>query len=206
MIIFVKIDNTMKQKILQGATLLSVLCLFVLGFSAQAQTARYGVKSGILKIVAESDGHQTPETQYFTDYGAVESLTFVMDFPGFVTYDIWYVTKGDKLWAITVIDGKRTVKEADNPTPDLNLLSPSPEVVAKYNLQEVGEEIFLDRPCKIYTYEMRQGRKKNMVKSWVYKGIILRTEMTVGRRTSTTTAVEFKENVTPPDGVFNTEE
>lgn len=201
----------MKQMILRGAALLSVLCLFALGFSAfsfsaQAQTARYGVKSGILKIVAEADGHETPETQYFDDYGAVESITFVMDIPGFITYDVWYVTRGSKLWAITVTDGKRAVKEADNPTPDLNFLSPSPEVVAKYNLQEVGEEIFLDRPCKIFTYEMRQGRKKNMVKSWVYKGIILRSEMTVGRRTSTTTAVEFKENVTPPAGVFNTEE
>ncbi len=39
----------------------------------QAQK-RYGVKSGILKLTASADGHDTPETQYFDEYGAVVRL------------------------------------------------------------------------------------------------------------------------------------
>jgi hypothetical protein len=171
----------------------------------QAQK-RYGVKSGILKLTASADGHDTPETQYFDEYGAVESVTYIMEVPGLVSYDVWCITRDKKMWFVTVTDGKRGVKESDNPTWDLNFLSPSQEVIDKYKLQEVGEETVLGRKCKIFTYEIKQGRKTNAVKAWVYKGITLKSEMKVGRRTSTITVTEFKENAKLPAGVFNTEE
>ena len=184
-----------------------ILAAAAICMAAAGQSSRYGVKSGILKLVASTGGpDKTEQTQYFDRYGAEESVTYTMDIPGIVTYDIWMITKGADMWSVTVTDGKRAVKKSQNPTPDLNFLKPTPEAVQKYNLQEVGEERFLNRNCKVFTYETKQGRRTVQNKAWVYKGVILKSEMQVGRRTATVTAVEFKENVRVPDGVFNTGE
>lgn len=175
--------------------------------TAQSSAHRYGVKSGIIKLVASSGGAETVETQYFDDYGNKESITYTIDIPGLVKYDTWIVTKGDKMFGFNITEGKRSkVTENPNPTPDLTFLNPSPEVVAKYNIKELGEEEFLGRKCKMYNYDIVQNRNTITYTGWVYKGILLKSQAKVRRRDVVTYATEFKENVAVPASAFQTED
>lgn len=191
------------------AFLILAAALLVVTIPAAAQNGarRYGVKSGIIKLIASSNGAETVETQYFDDYGAKESVTYTIDIPGLVKYDTWVVTKGDKMWGFNITEGKRSkVTESQNPTPDMTFLNPSPEVVAKYNIKEIGEEEFLGRKCKKYNYDIVQGRNKITYTGWVYKGILLKSQAKIRKREVVTYATEFKENAAVPASAFQTED
>ncbi|MBQ9411188.1 MAG: hypothetical protein IJU21_06225 [Bacteroidales bacterium] len=181
----------------------ALLLMTALGAFAQG---RYGIKSGIAKTRTVTDGHETFATQYFDDYGKKESLKQRMDIPGLVSYDYYTITKGNKAWMITVTDGKRNVRDFDNPTPDLTFLNPSQEVMAKYNMQYLGDEKVLGKPCKKYSYEIKQNRKTVLWTVWAYKGFPLKTVTQKGKKTNTIEVTELKENVAVPQDVFKTTE
>ncbi|MBO4765577.1 MAG: hypothetical protein J5508_07735 [Bacteroidales bacterium] len=184
-----------------------LVLLLAVPAAAQDGARRYGVKSGIIKLIASTGGVDTPETQYFDDYGRKESLTYTTEIPGLVKYDSWVIAIGDKMWGVNVTDGKRTKgKESQNPTYDLNFINPSPEVIAKYNIKELGEEQFLGRKCKKFNYDITQGRNKITYTAWVYKGIILKQQGQVRRREVITYATEFQENVAVPASAFQIED
>ena len=153
----------MKKTILITLMLAITLCSW-----AQENNKRYGLKSGILRLISTTGSHETEETQWFDDYGAMESLVFTTEIPGLVKYDTYTITKGEKAWFVTDTEGKKSVKAFDNPTSDLNFLSPTPEAIEKYKMEEIGEETFLDRLCKKFTYETTQGRKTCHWTVWVY--------------------------------------
>ena len=179
----------------------ALLLMIALGAMAQG---KYAVKSGILKTKTVAAGHESFATQYFDDYGRKESVKQKMDIPGMVSYDYYTVTKGDKAWMVTVTDGKRSVKSFDNPTPDLTFLKPSKEIMEKYKMQYLGEEKVMGKTCKIYSYEIKQNRKPVLWTVSVYKGVPLKTIIKSGKKTSTITVTEFKENASVPQDVFNT--
>lgn len=184
--------------------LLFILALMmVFGAQAQESAKRYGIKSGILHLMASTGGHETEETQYFDDYGAMEALVFTIDVPGLVKYDTYTVTKGEKAWMFTDTEGKKSKAKAfDNPTPDLNFLNLTPEAAEKYKVKELGHEDVLGYDCTKYTYEIMQGRKTCYWTAWVYKGVILKSITKIGRQESTIEATRFEKNVTVPAKVF----
>lgn len=181
--------------------LFALTLLVALGASAQ-DGRRYGIKSGILELEVNADGHITAETQYFEDYGAHESTMFTMDIPGLMKYDSYTITKGKEAWGVSDDGTKRNSKAFDNPLWDFTLLNPSPEVVAKYKIEEVGSDTVLGRKCTIYTYETTQGRKAVYWKAWVYKGVTLKAITKRGRKESTIEAKSFRENVAIPAKAF----
>jgi len=187
---------------------IAVMLLMVsLPASSQDGVRRYGVKSGIIKLISSTGGVDTPQTQYFDDYGQKESMTYTTEIPGMVKYDSWIVTKGKSLWMYTIVDGKRSkAKESQNPMPDLTFINPSAEVVEKYKIKEIGEEKFLGRTCKKFNYEATQGRNRVTYTVLVYKGIILKSQAQVRKREVSIVATEFKENVSVPASAFQTEE
>ena len=185
--------------------LATLLLVATVPATAQNSARRYGVKSGIIKLVASTAGVDTPETQYFDNYGQMESITYTTEIPGLVKYDSWLVTKGDKMFGFNITEGKRSkVTENPNPTADLTFINPSAEVIAKYNIKEIGEEEFLGRKCKKYNYDIIQGRNKITYTAWIYKGIILKQQGQIRRREVVTYATEFKENVAVPASAFQT--
>lgn len=179
----------------------TLLILIALGASAQG---RYAIKSGIAKTKTTVDGHETFATHYFEDYGRKESVKQTMDIPGLVSYDYYTITIGDKAWMVTLNSGKRSVKGFDNPAPDLTFLSPSQDVMAKYNMKYLGEETVLGKPCKKYSYELKQNRKTVLWTVSAYKGFPLKTIVKNGKSQSVIVVTEFKENVSVPKDVFNT--
>ena len=183
--------------------ILTTILLLAIALCASAQN-KYAIKSGIIKTKTIADGHETFGTQYFEDYGKKESVKQTMDIPGLVTYDYYTITIGNKAWMVTDTDGKKSGKAFDNPTPDLTFLNPSADVMAKYNMQYLGEEKVLGKPCKIYSYEIKQNRKTVLWTVSAYKGIPLKTVIKNGKKTSTILATELKENVAVPQAVFQT--
>lgn len=187
------------------AYLLLAAFLLAATVSATAQNTprRYGVKSGIIKVIASTAGVDTPETMYFDDYGRKESVVFTTEIPGVVKYDSWVITIGDKSYGVSVTEGKRNYgKPSDNPMADLTFIDPSPEVIAKYNIKELGEEKFLGRTCKKISYEATQGRNRLTYNVLVYKGIILKSETQIRKRAVSIIATELQENVAVPASAF----
>lgn len=179
----------------------ALLILIALGVSAQG---KYAIKSGIAKTKTTVNGTATFGTHYFEDYGNRESVKQTMDIPGLVTYDYYIITIGDKDWTVTVNEGKRSVKGFDNPTPDLTFLSPGQDVMAKYNMKYLGDETVLGKPCKKYSYELKQNRKTVLWTVSAYKGFPLKTVVKNGKNESVIEVTELKENVSVPKDVFNT--
>lgn len=177
--------------------------LLIIASAAFAQ-GKYGVKSGIVKAKTTAGGHETFSTQYFDDYGRKESVKQTMEIPGMVSYDYYTITIGDKAWMVTDTDGKKSGKAFDNPAPDLTFLNPSSAVMAKYNMKYLGEEKVLGKPCKIYSYEIKQNRKTVLWTVSTYKGIPLKTVIKNGKKESTIVATELKENAAVPQAVFQT--
>ena len=183
---------------------LLIAMMFAVAFGAWAQetSKRYEIKSGIIKFISSTGGNETEETKYFDDYGAMESMVFTTEIPGLVKYDTYTITKGDKAWFVTDTEGTKSVKAFDNPTSDLNFLNPTSQTIEKYKMEEIGEETFLDRPCKKFTYETTQGRKTCQWTVWVYKGVTLKSVAKIGRRDVLVEATEFQEDVSVPANVF----
>ena len=187
---------------MKKAFLFALMFAITLGVWAQEESKRYEIKSGIINLISTTGGHETEETQWFDDYGAMESLVFTTEIPGLVKYDTYTITKGDKAWFVNDTEGKKSTKAFDNPTPDLNFLNPTPNAIEKYKIEEIGEETFLDRLCKKFTYETSQGRKTCQWTVWVYKGITLKSIAKMGRREVIVEATVFQENVPVPTEVF----
>jgi hypothetical protein len=180
----------------------AIFAILLVASTAMAQ-GRYQMKSGIAKTVTTVGDSKTEATQYWDDYGGLECLKQRMDIPGLVSYDYYTITKGDKAWFVTDTDGKKASKVFQNPTPDLNFLNITPAVEEKYNIKDFGGDTYLGKPCKKYTYETTQNRKKGLWTVWVYKGFILKSICVLGKRESIIEVVELKENVPVPPEVFD---
>ena len=63
--------------------ILTFCAVMLVALTAMAQ-GRYQMKSGIAKTVTTVGDSKTEATQYWDDYGAVESLKQRMDIPGLV--------------------------------------------------------------------------------------------------------------------------
>ena len=176
---------------------LSILLLTAITAFAQH---RYEMRSGIATTATCTNGQMTYATQYFDDYGALDCLQQHMEIPGFVSYDYYTITKGDTCWM--VVEGGGT-KKFKNPTPDLNFLNLTPEVCAKYKIQDLGEDTFLGKLCHKYSYEVKQNRKKGLWTVWIYKGFILKAHCSLGHLESDIEVIELRENVPVPAEVFN---
>ena len=77
-------------------TFLLVMMLAVVSVVYAQENKRYGIKSGIIKLVATVGNHATNETQYFDNYGGKESVVYTTEIPGLVKYDSYIITVGDK--------------------------------------------------------------------------------------------------------------
>ena len=183
--------------------LLLVLLLAVLQLPAQNSIKKYGMKSCIAKTQTTTGGHVTEGTLYIDDYGAFECDIKPMEIPGLVTYDYGIVTRGDKIWTFTIQEGKVSAKESKNPVPDLTFMGVTDELAQKYEMQDLGEEECMGKPCHKYSYVITQNRKKVDWTVWAYKGFPLKSVIKQGRKESVVEIVELKENVPIPKDILN---
>lgn len=173
------------------------------GASAQDTFKKYDMKSCIARTQTTTGGSVTEGTFYMDDYGAFECDIKKMEIPGLVSYDYGVLTRINRVWTFNVQDGKADYKESPNPMPDLNFLGVTDELARKYEMQDLGEDSFMGKPCHKFSYIVIQNRKRVEWTVWAYKGVPLKYVIKQGRRESVVEVVDLQENVPIPDNILH---
>jgi hypothetical protein len=189
--------------------LFTTLVLTFVAVALSAQEARYEIKSGIIKKETSAMGQKFEATQYFDDYGKLESVEMSIKdaiAPG-VDKHIRTITDST---SVTMIDlDLKTAQRMQLPMQPINYLKITDKMRQDYKLKESGEEVILGKTCKIYSAEISMMGQTATIKAWIWKGISLKTETYAGGMLAATElTTEFKENVavskeklTVPEGV-----
>ena len=157
-----------------------------------AQEAKYEIKSGIVKKVSNVMGQKVESILYFDDYGKMEAVETTVNVAG-TEKNMRTLDEGNSIASID-LDAK-TVQRMEKPDKLDNFLTLTDEQKEKYKYQELGEETFLDRPCKKVSLELTKMGQTFQGTLWLWKGIPLKTETQVGGMTVVEEAVEVQENV-----------
>lgn len=168
-----------------------------------AQEAKYEIKSGIVKKVSNVMGQKVESILYFDDYGKMESVETTVNVAG-TEKNMRTLDEGNSIASID-LDAK-TVQRMEKPDKLDNFLTLTDEQKEKYKYQELGEETFLDRPCKKVSLELTEMGQTFQATLWLWKGIPLKTETQVGGMTVVEEAVEVQENVEVPAEKFTVPE
>lgn len=168
-----------------------------------AQEAKYEIKSGIVKKVSNVMGQKVESILYFDDYGKMEAVETTVNVAGTEKH-MRTLDEGNSIASID-LDAK-TVQRMEKPDKLDNFLTLTDEQKEKYKYQELGEETFLDRPCKKVSLELTEMGQTFQGTLWLWKGIPLKTETQVGGTTVVEEAVEVQENVEVPAEKFTVPE
>ena len=168
-----------------------------------AQEAKYEIKSGIVKKVSNVMGQKVESILYFDDYGKMEAVETTVNVAG-TEKNMRTLDEGNSIASID-LDAK-TVQRMEKPDKLDNFLTLTDEQKEKYKYQELGEETFLDRPCKKVSLELTEMGQTFQGTLWLWKGIPLKTETQVGGMTVVEEAVEVQENVEVPAEKFTVPE
>ena len=162
-----------------------------------AQEARYEIKSAVIsKVIFDALGQRIEGVQYIDDYGEKESVSVNM--PNFETVNTFSIIR-------TINSGNTVIKiNMDDKTGQRNVLMEKPvnylnitqEVRAKYNIKEIGQEEIAGKLCDRYSMEYMQKQLRIIANTWVWKGIVLKSEYTDGAIYITEIATDVNENVT----------
>ncbi len=176
-----------------------LLLLFMAAGVVSAQNAKYEIKSAIIKKVSTVMGQKVESTVYIDDYGQKEMSETVMNAGGTEKH-ILTIMNGDSL--VTVDMDMKTAQIVKLPQKPVNYLKISDEDKEMYKLQELGEENVLDKSCKKYSLEVNQGGQTAQVTTWVWKGIPLKSETSVGGMNMTEEVTEIQEGAEVPADKF----
>lgn len=179
------------------------MLLMAAGGMITAQEAKYEIKSGIIKKVSNVMGQKVESTLYFDDYGKIEAVETTVNVAG-TEKNMRTLDEGNSIASID-LDAK-TVQRMEKPDKLNNFLTLTDEQKEKYKYQELGEETFLDRPCKKISLELTEMGQTFQGTLWLWKGIPLKTETQVGGATVVEEAVEVQENVEIPAEKFTVPE
>ena len=173
------------------------LCLF--GMGAEAQEKLYEVKSGIITMESDMMGQKVVQEIYFDDYGAKEAT--IMEF------------QGRKMRNITV-DGKNVMVNDEEKTAmsmpamgmnteKINFLDKSPKNIKRNKIKEIGTETVAGKECTKYTASIFvMGGQVVKQTAWVYKGIVLKTQINTDFGEMGQEATKLIEDVEIPESTF----
>lgn len=158
---------------------------------ANAQDARYGIKSGIIKIEATTQGMTVNSTQYFDNYGEKEFAVTSVETP-MGKQETISIQKNDTIYAISMaqkIGQKQAMPE------QINYRKITPTDIIKYKIKEIGEETVAGKTCKKYSLQQEQMGQTIDCEVSVWNGIVLKTVMKMGAvEVMSQTATEIQEN------------
>ena len=175
---------------------MAVLVLGALSLSAQEKW--YDIRSGILKQVTDDGSGTTLDiTIWFDNYGERQTTIQVTHMPGLGDFTSIMIFQGDKMYSIN--DYKKEVVESGR--PQLHYLSE--ESLDSNKVKNEGTDTVLGKECTIYSYETRQLMRTVTIKEWVWKGFPIKSVMQRGRREVVTEPVDWQENASIPDSVFD---
>jgi outer membrane lipoprotein-sorting protein len=171
--------------------------------SAQDAAKRYEVRSAIIQKEMTTAGQKekVQTTWYIDDFGGKEAVEMTVK-AGFLKQQMLTVTDSESITAINLStkSATRMKRQAVNNLPEtINYLQLTPEIREKYALKEIGEEEVAGKSCKKYSTEAAQMGQTMQINTWIWKGIVLKSETSSnGKVVATDTAVKVEEDAAIP--------
>lgn len=156
----------------------------------------YGVEKGMVEYKMVTMGMPTTMTMYWDNYGKKSYTQSTMDMMGMKT-TTYMLNDGEFVysWDGTTKEGTKVkVVESDN----LNYNSMSKDMMDKYHMTKEASQEIQGKMCDVYKMEF-EGTKS---KTWVWKGIAIKSETTAMGMTVTTEMTKMEEGASAPDGAF----
>jgi hypothetical protein len=181
-----------------------IVCLFLFAtIVASAQEVKYEIKSAIIAKETVAMGQKFEGVNYIDDFGQKESVEITIKngiAPG-VDKHIRTLMEGNAVVNID-LDLKQS-NRMELPEKPVNYLQLTPEIKEKYKIEEKGEEEIAGKSCRKYALEMTQMGQTLHINTWVWKGVVLKSEtISNGMTVMTETATEIQENIPVPEEKF----
>lgn len=186
-------DQTMKKTIL----ILLVFSAALLAASAQSDRYKqYTIKSGIIEYKHEGSVTGT-ETVYFDDHG-YKVASYINTVRSGEKNKGWIITLGENQYLFDPEESSEGMK-MKNPVIQYfinceDIKKCSEEMLVKMGYKKEGTKMFLGKNCDVW--------KSKNGEILVYKGIMLRNQMSMMGYKTLQEAVSFKEGVTIPPEKF----
>lgn len=165
---------------------------------------RYGVKSGIIEYDL-SGVQEGTKTLYFDDWGMrqAEYTRSVISVSGY-TKAVNLVTIIDGEYQYTINLDQKTgtktrnpiIKEMESLKYEKGFNEFGEQMILKMGAEKIGSDSFLGKDCDVYEI------KNSNTKLWVWKWIILKSEIKSGRIDIGTTATKIQTDVQIPSAKF----
>ena len=162
---------------------------FIIAVTAVAQERKYSIKSGVMKTVTNVLGQKAEGTLFFDDYGNLECSQNKTVQNGIEKVEMSVISRDGKMHIV-----HHTLKQIQEiPLQEsINYLNLTPEIVKKYNIQELGREMVLDKECIKYSAETSQAGETASVIVWVWQGITLKTITSSGGLSITVETIDLQ--------------
>ncbi len=185
--------------------LVLLIAMLVIPFTSYSiDLKKYQIKSGIIEQKIEGTVTGT-QTTYFDDYG-IKEATYTkntMKILG-ISKSTETLTISDKDWTIDInLDEKtgtrvsnKVIKDMLDGIAEKDYERFGEEMLKKLGGKKVGNEVILGKNCEVWEI------KKVNTTSWIYKGIALKSVVSMMGMTTNYTATSFQENVPIPAEKF----
>lgn len=187
----------MKAIVLFAALLLSATTLL------NAQEAKYGIKSAIIKKDMVAMGQKVECAWYVEDYGKKEAVEIAMKTGGVAGIEKHIRTISEGASVVNVDLDMKTAMRMNLPQQPINYLQLTPDVIEKFKIKETGQEEIAGKPCKKYALEITQMGQTVQMSVWIWKGLALKSETASnGMVVMVETATQVDENTAVPADKF----
>jgi hypothetical protein len=170
--------------------------------SAQ-DAVKYEIESAVIKKEITMMGQKLNAIWYIDDFGRKESveMTIKNGIAQGVDKHIRTLMEGSSV--ITVDLDLKVGNRMELPEKPVNYLQITPEISEKYKIKENDEEEIAGKKCRKYSSEITQMGHTMQMKTWVWKGLVLKSETSAGGMVvAVETATEIEENASVPEDKF----
>ena len=168
--------------------ILSILVLAI-GIIAVAEERKYSIKSGVMKTVTTILGQKTEGILYFEDYGNLECTQNKAISNGSEKVEMSVISKDGKMYIVHY--GMKQVQEMPM-QESINYLNLNPDIIKKYNIQDLGKGMIDDKECTKYSAVVSQAGQTANVVVWIWQGIPMKSITSSGGLSITVEVVELQ--------------
>lgn len=160
-----------------------------------SKKTKYTIKSGIVEYKAQMMGMDYKQLTYFDEYGGKETIELAMQMTGMDAKSIT-IMKDGYMYNFNPVEKTGTKNRISEKTGNIDFQNLSKEIQEEMNIKKVGEETFLGKPCIKFSIDDKSLKMKGYYLVW--KGVALKTDITMSTAKIYIEAINIQENVAIP--------
>lgn len=156
----------------------------------------FGIEKGMIEYKIVTMGMPSTITMYWDNFGKKSFTKNTMEMMGVKTTSLM-LNDGEFVytWDATTKEGTKVkVVKSDN----LNYNNMTKDVMDKYHISKEASQEIKGKMCDVYKMEVEGAKSK----TWVWKGIVIKSETTSMNITITTEMTKMEEDASAPEGSF----